>query len=1355
MTRNRSRILLRRSVGLAFVLVCMLNAAGWAEGLRFSRSYSDNAVLQRNKPITITGFSQKGSEITVSFAGQHKTVTADEAGAWSVVLDAMPARSKGADLVATAAGAKVTLKDVVVGDVILFARQTSIDVSLGRDKQGQDDAAKLPADSRFRVMRIATAPAVAPQADLAPQATDGWMRVDKASALRMSAAAFYVGRDLAAEVDVPVGIIDLNMGPAFPIAWMSLDALAESTEVFGEDGSLVDGMVDRMKRETAEFESGAAQKALDAHYEKAVELAKGRGQPAPEKPAPLRHPVYNPLFPAAGYNAVLHPLKSLTLKGILLQLGNDYPYVLYEELVREGESTRRGRLGLAYKDTYDRRKWCVKLEPYTIPRIPNQWRQTFSDPALPIGWMTPPGSDLITLGRHHCEMRELQRHVADQTHGVQLILPGMEHIPFSAQPADEALVASRCMHWVLGALYGQKNVTPTGPVFQRMAADYARATLHFTPGTAEGLSAAPGALDCFEVAAADGVFVPAEAAIDGQTIRLQTDKINRIAHVRYNWRHRPNQGLTNAAGLPMVPFRTDDHEYPGVINTLGEEDLPAEFSTPVTEWKSKGAVIVNGGLDKRIDRNAGRALGSTGLRVGFFGPNLYVNFALKGSPADGKIKAGDLIYSVNGATFGDEPLRDVAEAITRAESEAGQGKITFGVHRDGRNADVQLDLEVLGTYSSTSPFDCPKTDRIVANAEAFLAERGGVMPGKHPAFQFADALLLLGAGSPEYQGLVRRYVYARMAGWDPAERIDPVNRQGIIQPWGPSAEALLVGEYYLATGDKNVLPFLKHCCDRLGATQLKYATRPTPWPSALKGQVGGWRHNLYGGQTYGTMPCVGIPATLGFMFAKEAGVEYDLAIYDRAVKWFIHNGVKVGKVGYGFHAEPVTTPMTIDPDKLKSGMFFTNNGAISGGAVLFDLLGDASTSHRCSFLSVYAYNNTHEGHGGNFWNNFWTPLGARVHGAKSFQTFMKGNRWYQELQRMYFHGRDQGNAGMGAGQFLALVAPRERLRILGAPPSVFAANPPETLRPAIDAYHARDYSGCDAKVDALIQTGVLIGEDLRKARQLKAASQLLRQSIAHDLAKVRGLIADGKFYEASLDVPQLSGVVGPGNAELAAILQALRSPDAHARLAEDKKRYDAHIKALAFDRLIPETPAEDKGAWQLLTTQSTDAHYPVGQVPQAQATPWRLKVVESLAQAPQEWTTSNFEDTSWTPTTLPISWHLNHIALLRAPFEIKDKDAVKALRIRNWTFRQQDMVIYINGTAVAKISNAAAESSLTIPLNEAAVNALRNGRNTIAATYKNNWRWGRYTRQIELDGNNSVYNGGVTLLLEMHADRGQ
>ena len=71
---------------------------------------------------------------------------------------------------------------------------------------------------------------------------------------------------------------------------------------------------------------------------------------------------------------------------------------------------------------------------YSITRIPREWRNTFGDDALPVGWITPPGSDLVTMGRHHYEMRELQRRTADKERGVDLIFPATEHIPFSAQP---------------------------------------------------------------------------------------------------------------------------------------------------------------------------------------------------------------------------------------------------------------------------------------------------------------------------------------------------------------------------------------------------------------------------------------------------------------------------------------------------------------------------------------------------------------------------------------------------------------------------------------------------------------------------------------------------------------------------------------------------------------------------------------------------------------------------------------------------------------------------------------------------------------------------------------------------------
>jgi len=313
------------------------------------------------------------------------------------------------------------------------------------------------------------------------------------------------------------------------------------------------------------------------------------------------HPLDDSRFPSAGYNAVLHPMRGLAMKGMLLQLGNDYPYALYEKLVREGNHTSRASLGQAYKDVYDIRKLCLYLEPTTIPRIPRAWRKTFGDDSLAVGWITPPGSDLVAMGRHHYEMRELQRRTTEKEDEVDLILPGTEHVLFSAQPADEALLGARCLAWLMGTVYEKDEAVATGPVFDHAVIDYSKAQVFFKPDTSKGLKAQTGALDHFEVAGADLEYHPAQATIDGETIRIKCDTVPRIAHVRYNWTEKPDQGLTNAVGLPALPFGTNEHAYPTKINTLGEEILPEEFSMPAAQWKNKVAVIANGRLNKKIE----------------------------------------------------------------------------------------------------------------------------------------------------------------------------------------------------------------------------------------------------------------------------------------------------------------------------------------------------------------------------------------------------------------------------------------------------------------------------------------------------------------------------------------------------------------------------------------------------------------------------------------------------------------------------------------------------------------------------------------------------------------------------------
>jgi len=1279
---------------LAIAALLLLPSVMPAAALTLDRRLSDNMVIQRDKSALITGTAERGAEVTVSFAGQKETAKAGDDGAWRVRLKPIPARAAPQELTAACAGDTITMSNVLVGDVFLVARQTSIDISLGRDKEGQQAATTHKANSLLRVMRIQTLPSAKPLADLTEGATEGWAVVDKKTALGMSAAAYYLGRDLAASTGVPVGIIDLNMGTAFPISWLSREALEETESLYGR--SDVPGQIKR--------------------FDNLVDLA-AKGEPMPNKEVVTSNFVEHEMFPAGSYNAVLNPLKGLALKAAVVQVGNDYPYMIYAELEKNGTQFDRPELNRAYVQTYDIRKNGWRMEPVTTTRVPREWREALGDEELPFGLVLPPGSDLHTLGLHHREMRELHRLTAQDNPAVGVILPGSENVPYSAQPQDEALLARRCLSWVQGAAYNTPNVPATGPLFEQLDADFNEATIHFREGTAEGLSAGGGALDYFEAAGVEGDYSPVKARIDGNTIRIKSDTITRITRVRYNWNKRPNQELVNAAGLPAIPFRTEKAEYEWFV-TNEDNDLPMEYHTPANEWKKSDVTLVNGQLKTHGYPNFTGWLGPVGVKTGPFGPNMGVREVKPGSPADGKLLVGDVIYSANGNMLGEKAWEVMGAAITESETREAGGKLVLGVRREGENVDVNVVLDIMGSYSPTAPYDCPKTEEIITDLENWVVAGGG-----GPGFLNTDAIFLLATGNPKLQGLVRRAVYSHMATVDPSAPFDPTKAG---KSWHNSANAFLLGEYYLATGDRNVLPYLKNSCDRLAATQNK--------------EEGGWRHNFPGGPTYGLIPNAGLPGVMGMCLAKQAGLDINTESYELGLKHFGRNRAETGYLIYGFGGCEREVPAPIDPEAMATGHLNTYNGGLSAAGILMGLAGKHRAAHLCSFISAHAWNNTFDGHGGNFWNNFWTPLGAHQHSPEAFTHFWRNYRWYRECNRMFDGSLIQHESGkVGAGPGVALVAPRRRIQIVGAPSSPFAADAPEYLEPALSAYWQRDYAGCEKLVNDVLAGGTVGKAELPTVEYLARAAREIQESTAADLDNLKSLIEQGKPYEASLDLAQLKGVVPDGDESLAAIEQALAAVHATAMKADEKRYKDVLTSRLSGADKQEEVAAERE--WECLVTEIATpqskgkGEFALGKVPEEEASVWRMKVVEAPSQAPENWTEPKFDDAEWGKTHLPISWRMYHTVLLRTKFNVKDRKAYDGLRLRGWFFRQQAMEIYLNGELIGKVNNLEKKTGdLGADFNESVMKKLKNGENTLAVTSRHNWRWGMLFMRVYNDG---------------------
>jgi sialate O-acetylesterase len=123
-------------------------------------------------------------------------------------------------------------------------------------------------------------------------------------------------------------------------------------------------------------------------------------------------------------------------------------------------------------------------------------------------------------------------------------------------PANKEEVGRRLSLWALNKIYGQSDIVYSGPLYSGMQVKGNKATISFTH-TDGGLTTKGGPLNSFEIAGADGQFVPAKARINGKQVVVQSDQVDHPTAVRYGWQDTSVPHLFNEAGLPASSFSTE------------------------------------------------------------------------------------------------------------------------------------------------------------------------------------------------------------------------------------------------------------------------------------------------------------------------------------------------------------------------------------------------------------------------------------------------------------------------------------------------------------------------------------------------------------------------------------------------------------------------------------------------------------------------------------------------------------------------------------------------------------------------------------------------------------------------------
>jgi sialate O-acetylesterase len=192
-----------------------------------------------------------------------------------------------------------------------------------------------------------------------------------------------------------------------------------------------------------------------------------------------------------------------------------------------------------------------------FPAMIRAWRALFGQGDFPFFWVQlgSGGPPAEAGGAPWASLREAQ------SEALSLPMTG-EAVSLDLGPSGAADPGSlrevgRRLALIAKARVYSIPVDYSGPLYSGVETEGSALRVHFRFAD-DGLTAADKPLQSFEVAGTDRVFHPAKAAIEGDSVVVQSPAVKAPVAVRYAWRNAPSANLYNGAGLPAAPFRSDD-----------------------------------------------------------------------------------------------------------------------------------------------------------------------------------------------------------------------------------------------------------------------------------------------------------------------------------------------------------------------------------------------------------------------------------------------------------------------------------------------------------------------------------------------------------------------------------------------------------------------------------------------------------------------------------------------------------------------------------------------------------------------------------------------------------------------------
>ncbi len=490
---------IKQIAGLTLFLIPAFQVT--AQSFRLGTELQSNMVIQQNKPLLVWGDAAPGSivEVQADWTAGWQKDTADNKGHWQLqvpVPAAIPGEANPQNLRVRNNDKELNIQNVLIGDVWFCSGQSNMDMQLkpflpwllGTMHYQQEIAnAYFPA---IRLFDLETNFSATPLRYGKGQ----WTICSPQTVADFSAVAYFFARDLYLKRRIPIGLVVSSIGASTAQAWTSRDSL----------------QADRILNEKYLYPydtSARAKEVIDATvtFDKVAR-------------------------PTLLYNAMIHPLRHISLSGFLWYQGesNRHDGAIYTRLMAAMIRNWRNLFGQGDLPFY-----YVQVAPYN-------WQEN-----------NPEAFEYAVL-------REAQSAIRSVVPAAEMVVTMDIADPNDIHPRNKQDVGYRLAQIALAKQYGFNSLVHKGPEYESVQTKKDTLIVSFKmDGLGSGLGTSDGqAPQHFYVAGKDKKFYPATATIRNNQVLLLSDKVKNPIAVRYAFTNYPVTNFGNIEGFPALPFRS-------------------------------------------------------------------------------------------------------------------------------------------------------------------------------------------------------------------------------------------------------------------------------------------------------------------------------------------------------------------------------------------------------------------------------------------------------------------------------------------------------------------------------------------------------------------------------------------------------------------------------------------------------------------------------------------------------------------------------------------------------------------------------------------------------------------------------